>query len=66
MTGVQTCALPILHTIQEHRPKRGRLETTSLSSNLEPIDLEDEDIPHVLNVLERPPSKKAKKERLKK
>nr|POE92924.1 hypothetical protein CFP56_17578 [Quercus suber] len=31
-----------------------------------PIDLEDEDIPHVPNVLERPPGKKAEKERLKK
>ena len=55
-----------MRTIQEHRPKRGRLETTSSSSNLEPIDLEDEDIPHVPNVLERPPGKKAEKERLKK
>ena len=55
-----------LCTIQEHRPKRGRLETTSSSPTLEPIDLEDEDIPHVPNVLERPPSKKAEKERLKK
>ena len=55
-----------LHTIQEHRPKRGRLETTSSSSNLEPIDLEDENIPHVPTVLERPPGKKAEKERLKK
>ncbi|XP_050263235.1 glutathione S-transferase T3-like [Quercus robur] len=55
-----------LRTIQEHRPKRGRLETTSSSPTLEPIDLEDEDIPHVPNVLERPPGKKAEKERLKK
>ena len=55
-----------LRTIQEHRPKRGRLEITSSSPTLEPIDLEDEDIPHVPNVLERPPSKKAEKERLKK
>ena len=55
-----------LRIIQELRPKRGRLETTSLSSNLEPIDLEDEDIPYVPNVLERPPSKKVEKERLKK
>ncbi|KAM4127769.1 hypothetical protein ACJW30_02G113900 [Castanea mollissima] len=40
-----------LRTIQEHRPKRGRLETTSSSSNLEPIASEDEDIPHVPNVI---------------
>nr|XP_023886012.1 uncharacterized protein LOC111998143 [Quercus suber] len=55
-----------LRTIQEHRLKKRRLETTSSSPTLEPIDLEDEDIPHVPNVLERPPGKKAEKERLKK
>ena len=55
-----------LRTIQEHRPKIGRFETTSSSSNLKPINLKDEDIPHVPNVLERPLDKKAEKERLKK
>ena len=55
-----------LCTIQEHRPKRGRFETTPSSSNLESINLEDEDISNVPNVLERSPVKKAEKERLKK
>jgi len=55
-----------LCTIQEHRSKRGRFETTSSSSNLESINLEDEDISNVPNVLERSPFKKVEKERLKK
>ena len=46
-------SLKWLRTIQEHRPKRGRFETTSSSSDLESIDLEDEDILNVPNVLER-------------
>ena len=50
-----------MHIIQDHRPNRGRFETTSSSSNLESINLEDEDISYVPNVLERPPNKKAEK-----
>ncbi|KAL0009103.1 hypothetical protein SO802_010605 [Lithocarpus litseifolius] len=57
-------SLKWLRTIQGHRPKIGRFETTSFY--LMSINLKDEDIPHVPNVLERPPGKKAEKERLKK
>ena len=55
-----------MHTIQDHRSKRERFEKTFSSSNLESINLEDEDIPHVPNVLEKSPNKKAENERLKK
>ena len=35
-------------------------------SNLKSINLKDENVPHVPNVLERPPGKRVEKERLKK
>lgn len=59
-------SLKWLGIIQDHRPKKGIFETTTSASNLESINLENEDILHVLNVLERLPGKKAKKEQLKK
>ena len=53
--------------IHDYRPKIWRFETTSSSFNLESINLEDENIPHVPNVdLERPLGKKTKKKKEKK
>ena len=54
-------SLKWLGIIQDHRPKKWIFQTTSSSSNLESINLENEDIPHVPNVLERPQARKLKK-----